>query len=86
MKDFELDLKIFLKEQIESKKGILHKKFNVEAVGLLSDNDIDEVITNVLNIKNMWIKEESFKSCRHLGSISKELSTKIKNIYFQLIL
>ncbi|WP_164997072.1 NACHT domain-containing protein [Malaciobacter molluscorum] len=84
LKDFELDLKIFLKEQIESKKGILHKKFNVEAVGLLSDNDIDEVITNVLNIKNMWIKEESFKSCRHLGSISKELSTKIKKYLFSI--
>ncbi|WP_417327874.1 NACHT domain-containing protein [Halarcobacter sp.] len=84
LKDFELDLKVFLKEQIESKKGILHKKFTVEAVGLLSDNDIDEVITNVLNIKNMWIKEESFKSCRHLGSISKELSIKIKKYLFSI--
>lgn len=79
LEDFESKIKSFIITQTSSKKCILDKKFAVEAIGLLKDEDIDEVIINALNIKNYWIKEESFKACRHLPQISNELSNKVKH-------
>ncbi len=77
IEDFRNDLASFVKNTIQNQENLLLKKFAVEAVGLLKDEDLDEAVVLALSLNNGWISEIAIKSCRHLPKISNALQARL---------
>ena len=75
--DFRDKLTIFVEYSVVLPHNLLLKKFAVEAVGLLKDEDVDRIIVEALNLDNSWISETAINSCRHLPEISDDLKNNI---------
>lgn len=78
---FRNGLLVAIKDQIED-EDILAAKIAVEAVGLIDEREIDEVIILALNRQNPWISQTAIRSCRHLPRLSNNLERRlVKYIY-----
>jgi GTPase SAR1 family protein len=77
--NFRDDLSKLIKGIVSQKKSgnILLQKFSVEAVGLLTNEDMGEAILLAISLNNEWIDEIAFKSCRHISKASDRLIDKL---------
>ncbi|TFE19429.1 NACHT domain-containing protein [Cohnella luojiensis] len=75
---FRNKLATFIDQQIKNKENLLEIKLAVEAVGLLENEQIDDVIIKSFHHNNEWINETAFKSCRHLPELSDRLQDRLK--------
>ncbi|MEM9446789.1 MAG: hypothetical protein AAGA18_15720 [Verrucomicrobiota bacterium] len=77
IEDFRDELADFIKNTIENQTNLLFRKFAVETIGLLKNEDIDSIVIQALSINNTWINETSINSCRHLPEISRSLKRRV---------
>src|SRR5262249_12237098 len=75
---FQSTLAAFILNQITGGENLLVKKLAVEAVGLLTPEDIDPALVMTLDMNNQWLDEVVLKSCHYLPTLSKELSKKLR--------
>ncbi len=73
IESFRKELAEYIFKQIDPENSMLTLKFAVEAVGLLSEADIDKSLVKAMNMGNSWINETAFYSCRNLTRLSKGL-------------
>jgi len=84
IEEFYWELYLLVKEVVSGDADVLTKKLFIEALGILNDDEIDEIITIALGIKNNWIRDNAFISCRHLPQISEKLESKLKEYIFSV--
>ncbi len=60
---------------IQTSSDMVMAKHAVEALGILSDENIETTISNALRTRNPWVVETAFRACRYLREIPR--STKI---------
>lgn len=60
-------------EIVDSEHTILIKKVAIESLHLLDRNQISEILPIAFKLRNMWLNETAFLSCRHISSLSSEL-------------
>jgi hypothetical protein len=75
---FRHELTEYTLAQIVEGNNLLTKKLAVEAVGLLTPDDIEPVLVATLDINNQWLDEVVLKSCHYLPNLSKQLSKKLR--------
>lgn len=82
LEKFQSDLAELINKQVDKSNDMLMFKLSLEAVGLLSNIQIDEVISKALKIGNYWTNDTAIKSCRHLPNISENLE---HNLYDYIV-
>jgi hypothetical protein len=75
---FSKELNDIITYNLTQRDDLLKIKLTVEAVGLLKFKQIDANVRKALEIENNWISETAINSCRHLPSLSNELTNSIK--------
>ena len=73
IEQIQKELTKFIGKQVKQKTNLLAAKLSVEAVGILTDKQIELVILKALRRNNDWISETAIRSCRHLPKIRKTL-------------
>ncbi|MDO2434863.1 NACHT domain-containing protein [Aeromonas veronii] len=79
LSNFDAELEELIKYQVSSDTSIVTKKIAVEALGIINESSIDEIICKAMEVKSSWVQNEAFKSCRYLKSLTPSLSLKIIN-------
>lgn len=79
LSNFDSELEELIRCQVSSDTSIVTKKIVVEALGIINESSIDEIICKAMEVKSSWVQNEAFKSCRYLKSLTPILSLKIIN-------
>jgi len=74
---FRSELAEFILTQVRLEDNLLAAKLAVEATGLLSDQEVEQVILVALQRKNEWVSETAIRACRHLPRIGSALEEEL---------
>ena len=84
IKDIQPDIFQFIQQQVKEKNNIFFAKTSIEAVGILTDEQIERICLIALEKNNDLISETAIRYCRHLPKTSKELQLAVID-YHELI-
>lgn len=80
LRDFRQALAKFILSQIHPENDPIDIKIAVEALGILSQKNIDKGAVKAFQLKDSWINDTALRSCRHLDSISTDLEKALLHI------
>ncbi len=78
IQDFQEELASFVLGRLGKHRTLLFTKFAVEAAGLLSEERLDGVLRQAVDLGNDWLTETTIKSCRHMVRPSADLELRVK--------
>lgn len=84
MKGFENELYEYILKEIRTDNFMLSIKFSVESIGILETNKTEKVLQKSLSLKNSWINDIAFYSCRNLPNISDKVKSNLYDFFFNL--
>jgi hypothetical protein len=84
IKPFRKELYKFLKGIVVEDNSILLKKIAIEALGLLDENQINEIIAHTLRLRVNWLTENILLSCRYVKKIRRESSDLLCKYFDQM--
>lgn len=80
LEEFENEISTFVIEIINKNEDAVDVKIAVEALGVLSDENLKIGTNEALKIGDSWINETALRGCSHLHSIDEDLEKAIMNI------
>ena len=73
IKHMQSDIFQFIQQQVKEKNNIFFAKTSIEAVGILTNEQIEQICLIAFKKNNALISETAIRYCRHLPKTSKEL-------------